>query len=131
MNRTESVFQTLRWTYGVVPVVAGLDKFTNLLVDWEKYLAAPIAGLLPFEPAVWMGIVGVIEVVAGVAVLTRWTRHAATVVALWLVGIAVNLLVAGYYDIAVRDLVMAVGAWSLARLAAVRDEAPVTARAGT
>jgi uncharacterized membrane protein YphA (DoxX/SURF4 family) len=130
MNRTESVFQTLRFTYGIVPVVAGLDKFTNLLADWQEYLAPSIAGLIPFEPQVWMYIVGVIEIVAGLAVLTRWTRLFAYVVAVWLVAIAVNLLLAGFYDVAVRDLVMAVGAWCLARLAEAREGLPATAAAG-
>jgi uncharacterized membrane protein YphA (DoxX/SURF4 family) len=106
----------LKLTFGIVPIVAGLDKFTNLLTDWSEYLAPLVADLLPFSPGTFMAIVGVIEIVAGILVLVK-PRIGGLVVAAWLVGIAINLLLGGYYDIAVRDLVMAVGAWSLAHLA--------------
>jgi uncharacterized membrane protein YphA (DoxX/SURF4 family) len=106
----------LRVVYGLVPIVAGADKFTNLLVDWTTYLPAAITGSLPVEPVVFMYVVGVIEIVAGALVFTSYTREAALLVAAWLVGISVTLLVAGQYDVAVRDLVMAVGAYHLAML---------------
>ena len=127
-TRSETVFRVLRLTYGIVPIVAGLDKFTEILVDWKQYLAPFVADLLPFAPETFMAIVGVIEIVAGVLVLVK-PRLGGLVVAAWLVGIALNLLLAGYYDIAVRDLVMAVGSWSLAHLAAAHVHAPATARA--
>ena len=111
-----SVAMTLKVLYGVVPIAAGADKFTNLLVDWTKYLPEPVADVLPFSPAVFMGVVGVIEIAAGLIVLSKWTRLGALVVAAWLVAISLNLVLAGYYDIAVRDLAMAAGAWSLSRL---------------
>ena len=117
-----SIYLPLWITYGVVPLVAGLDKFTNLLVDWEIYLAPIAAEILPFSPDVFMWIVGIIEIVAGVAVLTRLTHLFAYVVAAWLTLIALNLIIAGYYDIAVRDLAMAVGAYTLGRVAAMRGE---------
>jgi uncharacterized membrane protein YphA (DoxX/SURF4 family) len=114
------VYTTLKVVFGIVPIVAGLDKFTNILVDWSKYLAHPIAAILPFSPRAFMYIVGVIEIIAGLGVLaTRWTRVFAVIVAIWLLGIAVDLLIAGFYDIAVRDVVMAISAFCLARLAAV------------
>jgi hypothetical protein len=125
IEHNESVYQPLRWTYGLVPVVAGLDKFFNLLADWESYLNPAVAALLPMSPGTFMAIVGVIEIAAGVIVLSKWTRLGAYVVMAWLVLIAVNLLLAGFYDVAVRDLVMAVGAYTLGRLAEVRQVVPV------
>jgi uncharacterized membrane protein YphA (DoxX/SURF4 family) len=118
-STARSVFTTLKLMFGIVPIVAGLDKFTNLLVDWSKYIAPAFAGMLPFSARTFMYIVGVIEIVAGLGVLaTRWTRAFAMVVGIWLLCIAVDLLLARFYDIAVRDVVMAVSAFCLARLAA-------------
>lgn len=110
------VQKVLKYTYGLVPVVAGLDKFTNLLTDWENYMAPSIGSHLPFNTSTFMYIVGIIEIVAGILVLSR-PRLGGYVVMAWLVVIALNLLVSGqYFDVAVRDLVMAVGAFSLAKL---------------
>jgi uncharacterized membrane protein YphA (DoxX/SURF4 family) len=115
-----SVKAIMRYTYGLVPIIAGLDKFTNLLVDWKKYLSPAVADMLPFGAGTFMAVVGVIEIVAGVIVLWR-PRLGAYIVMAWLIAIAINLLISGYYDIAVRDLVMAVGAYSLARLSQGHD----------
>lgn len=120
----DSVYWPLKISYGLVPLLAGLDKFVGLLADWESYLAPWMADLLPVSPATFMGIVGVIEIVAGLAVLTRFTRLGAYVVAAWLVLIALQLVTAGFLDIAVRDLVMAVGAWTLAKVAEAREVVP-------
>jgi uncharacterized membrane protein YphA (DoxX/SURF4 family) len=126
---TEMVRRTMKIVFGVVPIVAGLDKFTNLLVHWEKYLAPSIAQMLPMKPSAFMGVVGVIEIVAGIGVLlTPWTRVFAWIVGLWLIAIALQLVLAGFYDIAVRDVVMAISAFCLARLSAV---APARAAART
>jgi len=96
-----------------VPIVAGADKFMHLLTDWDKYLAPAIANILPMSAHSFMNIVGIIEIVAGVLVLIR-PRIGSVVVGLWLIGIAINLLFTGqYYDVAVRDAVMAIGAFSL------------------
>jgi uncharacterized membrane protein YphA (DoxX/SURF4 family) len=112
---------TLRLTYGLVPIVAGADKFTNLLVDWKQYLS-PLADNLPVSASTFMMIVGVIEILAGAIVLSRFTRVGAYVVGAWLVGIALNLVTTGhYFDVAVRDLVMAVGALTLAKLSEARE----------
>ncbi len=120
---TDTVWMTLRLVFGLVPIVAGLDKFTNLLVDWSKYLAPFIAQMVP--PHGFMMLVGVIEIVAGIGVLfTPWTKVFAWIVGIWLIGIALDLLIAGFYDIAVRDVVMALSVFCLARLTA-----PVTERA--
>src|SRR5919202_3279701 len=100
---TEMVRRTMKIVFGLVPIVAGLDKFTNLLVHWDKYLAPSIAHMLPMKPSAFMGVVGVIEIVAGIGVLfTPWTRVFAWIVGLWLIAIALQLVVAGFYDIAVR-----------------------------
>ena len=124
-------YQLLRFTYGLVPFLAGLDKFFNFLTDWEKYLPPAVADLLPVSPRVFMGVVGVIEMVAGLVVLTVLPRVGALVVMIWLVAVALSAALAGYFDVAVRDLVMAVGAYALAQLAARHDASfhePIGAR---
>jgi hypothetical protein len=94
-------------------MVAGADKFTHFLVNWDQYLAPQIANMLPFAPHTFMLIVGVIEIVAGLIVLVK-PRLGSIIVCLWLLGIAINLLIGGQYlDVAVRDVVMAIGAYSL------------------
>ncbi len=123
----ESLYRPLWLTYGLVPLLAGLDKFLNLLADWPKYLSPAVAGLLPVSPETFMQAVGIIEIAVGLMVLTRWTRLGAWVAAIWLVLIAGNLVTLGLFDIAVRDLAMAVGAYTLARLAELRQESPAAA----
>ncbi len=111
----ESIWWTLRVVFGVVPIVAGLDKFTN--TNWAHYIAPAFAKLIPMSPHGFMMLVGVIEIIAGIGVLlTPWTKIFAWIVAAWLCCIAVNLIAAGYYDIAVRDLVMAITSACLARM---------------
>jgi uncharacterized membrane protein YphA (DoxX/SURF4 family) len=105
-----------------VPIVAGADKFMHLLTDWDKYLAPAIAKLLPMQPHTFMNIVGIIEMVAGVLVLIK-PKIGSLIVGLWLIGIAINLLLTGqYYDVAVRDIVMAIGAFSLCTLVSGHKE---------
>jgi len=116
----DTVYLPLKITYGLVPLLAGLDKFFGVLADWEAYLAPSIAGMLPLSPHTFMMIVGVIEMIVGLAVLTKFTRLGAYVAMVWLVLIACNLLLAGRLDVAVRDLAMAVGAYSLGTLAALK-----------
>jgi uncharacterized membrane protein YphA (DoxX/SURF4 family) len=124
----ESLYRPLWLTYGLVPLLAGLDKFFNLLTDWPKYLSPWVAHLLPVSAQTFLYAVGVIEIVVGLLVLTRWTRLGAWIAAAWLVLIALNLITLGLFDIAVRDLAMAVGAYTLARLAELRQGAPVAMR---
>ena len=112
-------FNLLKLTFGIVPIVAGLDKFTNLLTHWENYIHPGIAGKIPFAPHTFMMIVGVIEIIAGIIVLAKPTIGG-YIVAAWLMLIALTLLASGnYLDVAVRDLVMAIGAFSLARIAKI------------
>ncbi len=119
----------LRLTYGLVPIIAGIDKFTNLLTDWTQYLSPIAQRALPFSASTFMHIVGIIEIVAGIIVLSRWTRIGAYIVGVWLVAIAVNLVTTGhYFDIAVRDLVMAIGSFVLARMSEVQVHEPRPAR---
>jgi uncharacterized membrane protein YphA (DoxX/SURF4 family) len=122
-EKKNSTYFALRLTYGLVPIVAGLDKFTNLLTDWTQYLSPIATKIVPLAPSTFMHAVGLIEIAAGILVLSRFTRYAAFVVAGWLVAIALNLLTTGhFFDVAVRDVVMAVGAVTLAKLAELRVE---------
>jgi uncharacterized membrane protein YphA (DoxX/SURF4 family) len=129
--RLDKVYWTLRLTYGLVPVVAGLDKFLGLLADWDAYLSPAFAAVLPFEASTLMALVGIIEIAAGLVVLAWKPRLGAWIVAVWLLLIAVNLVLGGFYDVAVRDVVMAIGAGALARLAEVHEEQPAAAPART
>jgi uncharacterized membrane protein YphA (DoxX/SURF4 family) len=119
------IYWPLRFTYGLVPLLAGLDKYMNILADWERYVSPTAAAMLPINVQTFMHIVGIIEIVVGLAVLLGLTRLGGLVVVVWLAGISLNLLLAGYFDIAVRDLVMAVGAYTLSMVAAQRGEAYV------
>lgn len=113
----DRAFWLLRTVFTIAPIVFGLDKFFNLLTDWDRYLAPWINNLIPGTAHQAMLAVGVIEVVAGiaVAVVPRW---GALLVAAWLAGIIVNLVSMGaYYDVALRDFGLLVGALALASLA--------------
>src|SRR5262245_18704907 len=113
----ESARQALRVAFGVVPFVAGLDKFFNLLADWPGYLSPAAQAILPVSGQTFMYVAGVIEMVVGIAILTRWAVIGSYVAAAWLVAIALNLVASGHFlDVAVRDLVMATAAYTLARL---------------
>ena len=99
-----------------LPILAGLDKFSHLLVNWDQYLAPLVTRILPVSAHTFMLVVGVIEIAAGVLVLLR-PQIGAYVVALWLWGIIVNLLVLhNFYDVALRDFGLSLGALALARL---------------
>lgn len=106
----------LKYTFGLVPIAAGADKFLNLLTQWDTYLHPAVAGMLPIDTKLFMMIIGVIEIVAGIIVL-RKTMAGAYIVSAWLLLIALVLLVSGsHLDVAVRDIVMSVCAAVLARL---------------
>ncbi|HRH37219.1 MAG TPA: hypothetical protein PK760_02670 [Flavobacteriales bacterium] len=120
----------LKLTYGLVPIVAGLDHFTNILTNWSAYVPAAVADMLPFPAATFMMVVGVIEIIAGALVLYR-PQIGAYVVSAWLVCIALLLILNWHFvDVAVRDLVMAIGAFVLARLSGGMNSAKDGAFAG-
>jgi len=134
MDRSErglkQAYWALRVGLGGAAFVAGLDKFFGYLAMWEMYLAPWAAGALPFSSDTFFRIVGVVEMVAGVLVLTRWTRLGAYVVAAWLAAIAVQLVTTGsFYDLAVRDLGLAIAAFALAKLSEWRAARGVAAAA--
>ena len=119
-QRLNSSWWVLRIALGLAPFVAGLDKFFNLLTKWTMYLNPLALRVVPVAPETFMRAVGVIEMIVGIAILTRWTRLGAYVAAAWLVCIALNLVSMGaFFDVAVRDLLIAVAAFSLARLTAL------------
>src|SRR4051794_17447002 len=114
-------FLMLRVGFTVAPILFGLDKFFNVMVDWPKYLAPWINDIIPGTAQQFMYFVGVTEIVAGVLVALK-PRYGAYVVAAWLAGIIINLLTySGFYDIALRDFGLMMGALTLARLASVYD----------
>jgi uncharacterized membrane protein YphA (DoxX/SURF4 family) len=114
-------FVLLRVAFTVAPIAFGLDKFANVMVDWPRYLAPWIDDIVPGTGQQLMYAIGVVEILAGVAVAIR-PRYGAYVVAAWLAGIIFNLLTAsGFYDIALRDFGLMLGALTLARLASVYD----------
>jgi len=121
-NRLDSAFWTLRIAFGLIAFLAGLDKFLNLLTNWEQYVSPLASKVLPISAGTLMHLAGVIEMVVGLAVLFGITRLGGYVVAAWLALIAVNLVTTGrFFDIAVRDLVLACGAFVLGRLSEVRE----------
>jgi hypothetical protein len=128
-RRSAQAFRLLRFGFIVAPIVAGFDKFLNLLTGWEKYLAPVVSNTLGIGPHSFMMIVGVIEIVAGIVVAVR-PRIGGYVVAAWLLGIIVNLLlVGGYLDVALRDLGLLLAALALARLAQAKTMTRAQARA--
>lgn len=114
-------YQLLHWGLVAAPVIAGADKFLGLLTNWDKYLAPQFAHLSPLSVHGTMMAVGVVEIAAGLVVALR-PRIGAYVVAAWLLGIIVDLLViGGYYDVALRDFGLLLGALALGRLSQTYD----------
>jgi hypothetical protein len=114
-------YAVMRLAFTVAPLAFGLDKFFNVMVHWPIYLAPWINDIAPGSAQQFMYFVGVVEILAGIAVAVK-PRYGAYLVAAWLGGIVINLLTySGYYDIALRDFGLMLGALALARLAAVYD----------
>jgi uncharacterized membrane protein YphA (DoxX/SURF4 family) len=114
-------YMLLRIGLTLAPIAFGVDKFFNVLVDWEQYLAPWVNRLIPGTGSDFMYVVGVVEIVAGLAVALK-PRYGAYLVAAWLAGIVLNLLTySGYYDIALRDFGLMLAALTLARLASQFD----------
>jgi len=120
-NPVRQAHRLLHVGFVALPLIAGFDKFTHLLTNWNQYLAPSVARLSPIAPHPLMQLVGVIEIAAAALVLVR-PRMGGYVVAAWLAAIILNLLMlGGYYDIALRDLGLALGALALARLSSVYE----------
>jgi uncharacterized membrane protein YphA (DoxX/SURF4 family) len=116
MTPDRQAFFLLRTVFTVAPIIFGLDKFTNILADWTIYLAPVATSVVPVPAQTFMYVVGVVEIVAGIAVAVR-PRFGSLLVAVWLLGIIVNLLVLGsFYDVALRDFGLMVAAVALNRL---------------
>lgn len=123
--RLQAPAQAMRLAIGLMATLAGIDKFFNILVDWGSYVSPLTAQLLPFSTDVFMWIVGVVEFVVGISILTALPVIGSYVASAWLLLVAINLTLGGYFDIAVRDVVLSIGAFSLARLIQVRDQIEV------
>lgn len=106
-------YALLKWTFGLLPIIVGIDKFTNLLAEWHSYLAPQIASLFPFDPVFAVRISGVGEIILGIVILAKWARIGAFIEVFWFLAIAINLILLGAYDIALRDIVLALCALSL------------------
>ena len=126
-SRLTTPFRVLRIALGLTAALAGLDKFFNILADWGAYVSPVAAHLLPVSVPTFMAIVGVIEMAVGVTILAVAPRIGAYVASVWLLLVAVNLALGGHFDVAVRDVVMSIAAFTLARELEV--EASVAAQA--
>jgi hypothetical protein len=130
MNTFDSRLNLSWWALkiglGVGPIIAGTDKYFNKLTDWTMYLSPLATKIVPVSAPTFMHVVGAVEILAGVIVLSRWTKLGGYVVGLWLLGIAVNLLTMGmFFDLAMRDVEIAIGAFVLAQLSALREQVAV------
>lgn len=129
-KRLKISWWALRIALGVVPIVAGIDKYFNKLTDWGMYLSPLVTKIIPVSQPAFMHVVGVVEIIAGLIVLSRWTKIGSYIVMIWLIGIAINLLTTGmFFDIAVRDLEIAVGAFVLSQLS-TQNRTPRQRRCG-
>jgi len=121
-DRLNISWWALRIGLGVGPIITGLDKYFNKLADWGMYLSSLATKLVPVSTPTFMHVIGAVEIVAGLIVLSRWTRIGSYIVMAWLVAIAVNLVTTGmFYDLAMRDVEIAIGAFTLSQLTAVRE----------
>lgn len=127
-SRLNIAWWALRIGLGAGPIITGIDKYFNKLADWSMYLSPLATKVVPVSPTVFMRAVGIVEIIAGLIVLSRWTKIGSYIVALWLIGIAINLLTTGmFYDLAMRDVEIAIGAFALSQLSAFRERAAATA----
>jgi len=122
-KRLNAAWWASRIGFGAGPIIVGLDKFFNKIVNWEMYLSPLATKVVPVSTATFMHLVGVIEIIAGIVVLSRFTKLGSYVVMLWLLGISMNLLTTGmFFDLAIRDVELAVAAFALSQLSAARED---------
>src|SRR4029077_11863080 len=130
-NRLQTIQTISKIALGLMAFLAGLDKFLNLLTNWEQYVSPLAQRMLPLSPTSLMHVVGVIEMVVGLAILTRMTRLGAYVAAAGLGCVCVGRVTTGhFFDVAVRDLELAVAAFVLAKLTEIRESSAVESRSG-
>lgn len=121
-DRLNVSWWALKIGLGLGPIVTGIDKYFDKLADWGMYLSPLATRVVPVSTATFMHVVGIVEIIAGLIVLSRWTKIGSYIVMFWLLGIAVNLLTTGmFYDLAMRDVEIAIGAFALAQITAVRE----------
>jgi hypothetical protein len=113
--RLVAPFRALRYAVGLTALLAGLDKYFNILTNWGSYVSPVAAHWLPVSIPTFMAIVGVVEMAVGVAILWAAPRRGAYVASLWLLLVAINLVLGGHFDVAVRDVVMSIAAFAVAR----------------
>lgn len=129
-SRLNGAWWALRLALGLGVLAAGIDKFFDFLATWSMYLSPTVERILPIPAGTFLRGVGVMEVLLGILILSRWTRLGAFLAAIWLVAIAVNLAIAGnFWDLALRDLVIGVSSFTLGRLTEWHD-AVVHSRVG-
>lgn len=128
-KRLNTTWWALRIGLGVGPIITGIDKYFNKLADWGMYLSPVATRIVPISATTLMHVIGVVEIIAGLVVLSRWTKIGGYVVMFWLFGIAVNLLSTGmFYDLAMRDVEIAIGAFALSQLTALREQSVSTSQ---
>jgi uncharacterized membrane protein YphA (DoxX/SURF4 family) len=123
-TRLNGTVTALRIAIGLMATLAGLDKFFNLLANWEAYVAPIAQQLLPISATAFMGVVGVIEFTVGITILVIRPSLGAFVASAWLILVAINLVLGGHLDIAVRDVVLAVAAFALGEFEQARAASP-------
>lgn len=126
-TRLSNPLRALQVALGLTATLAGLDKFFNILADWGAYLSPAVAHALPFGVSTFTAIVGVVEFAVGVTILAIAPRIGAYVASAWLLLIAMNLTIGGHFDIAVRDAVMSLAAFAVARFVEVQSSAQARA----
>lgn len=123
-RRLNVAWWALRLGLAAEQIAAGVDKYFNKLTDWTMYLSPLATKVVPVEPSHFMRAIGVVEILIGICLLTRWTKFGAYILTLWLIGIVINLITTGvFYDLAIRDFEVAIAAFALAQLSAVRATA--------
>ena len=124
--RLNAAWWALRIGLGAGPIIAGIDKYFNVLANWEMYLSPIATRVLPLKDTTFMHAVGVVEIIAGIIVFSRWTKIGSYIVGAWLIAIAINLVSTGiFYDLAMRDMEIAIGVFALSQLSAAREHPPV------
>jgi uncharacterized membrane protein YphA (DoxX/SURF4 family) len=121
-RQLNTAYWALRVAFGLGPLLAGLDKFTNILVNWEKYLSPTAQRMLPIGATTFMHVAGGVEIIVGLGILLGATRIFGYIAMIWLLCIAANLISSGtYYDVAVRDVLLSLSAFGLAKVTEARE----------